>query len=509
MAEQKKRKMFWKRALKIARANGYDGPETFEAVKEWAESCMTFDDGATVEVVKTVTVIADAGENVVIKAGAATDEDEMETEAKAEDSDEDEDEEFKTVKAADLRRLREKARRADAGDAVSASGVNRVTAAVTTTRDAKSYAIIAAKKAYNLRANRGETVWSDADEADAYGAWMRLQVYGWREYTEKARDKDIVRKTGITTTFTSTGALVPPQFVDRLIDIRRQYGVVERIFYNQPMTSDTAHTPRRTGGLTVYTPGEAGAITASDPSYDQVLLTARKRATLTKVSSESMNDAAFSMADLVANEIAWAFAKDDDNRGINGDGSSTYAGDVGLRAKIKGLSGTIANIAGLKVGAGNLYSELTWADFLDTQSLLPEFAGAPGAPRWLMHPRFYQSVPRQLAHAAGGMTATERLDGTTRTLLDGYEVVFSEQMPRAQDNSQVCALFGHFSMAATFGRVRSMEIATSRDSDFANDLIAIRGTQRTAINVHDVGNASATESEREPGPVVGLITAAS
>jgi hypothetical protein len=39
--------------------------------------------------------------------------------------------------------------------------------------------------------------------------------------------------------------------------------------------------------------------------------------------------------------------------------------------------------------------------------------------------------------------------------------------------------------------------------------LTLRGTQRYDINVHDVGNASATASLRQPGPIVGLITAAS
>lgn len=492
------------KALKIAKAHGYDGAEDFATVKTWFEANCVPDKGGQFEVTKTVTisVAADAGEDVVVSdatASAGSDGGGMEQEAG--------DATPKSVTRAKLDELAEKARLYDASKGIG--HVNGVTAAMFAGSTAKNHERIAGRKHYDRLAAQGKTAFTDADEADAFGSWVRLQAYGWRPYTMKAYDEDVIRKAGVTTTFSSTGALIPPQFVNRLIDLRQSYGVIEKLLYNQPMTSDTASTPRRTGGLTVYSPGEGGAGTESNQTFDQVNLTARKRLTLTKISNESMEDAAFSMADQTAKEIAWSFAKDDDNRGINGDGSSTYAGDVGLRAYIKALNSTIDYIAGLKVGTGNLYSELTWPDFTNTMALLPEMEGATGAPVWLMHPEFYRGVAIPLIQAAGGATATERVDGVARNYCNGAEVVFSNQMPRAEGNSQVCALFGWFDMAGTYGRVRSMEIATSEHSDFANDLIAIRGRQRSAITIHDMGNADATEANRVRGPVVGLITAAS
>ena len=46
-------------------------------------------------------------------------------------------------------------------------------------------------------------------------------------------------------------------------------------------------------------------------------------------------------------------------------------------------------------------------------------------------------------------------------------------------------------------------------SAFEQDEIVIRGTERFDVVVHDVGNQSATAASRVPGPIVGLITAAS
>ena len=65
-------------------------------------------------------------------------------------------------------------------------------------------------------------------------------------------------------------------------------------------------------------------------------------------------------------------------------------------------------------------------------------------------------------------------------------------------------------MGAMLGRVNnSFEVATSDQRYFDSDEIAIRGIHRVAFNAHDVGNADATEANREPGPIVGLITQSS
>lgn len=91
----------------------------------------------------------------------------------------------------------------------------------------------------------------------------------------------------------------------------------------------------------------------------------------------------------------------------------------------------------------------------------------------------------------------------------GYRVEFSQVMPKAEGNSQVCALLGDLSKAATMGVRRDVQIAYSEHSRFANDELEIKGTERFDINVHSVGNADSTAANQVPGPIVGLITAAS
>ena len=309
----------------------------------------------------------------------------------------------------------------------------------------------------------------------------------------------------------SGGFLVPEEFGNDLIDLREIYGVFRRNAKIVPMASDSRSDPRRTGGLTAYFAGEGDAITASDKSWDRVNLAAEKLTCLARYSNEVNEDAVISMGDDLAGEIAYAFATKEDACGFIGDGTDTYGGMQGVTTKIKGLNGTIANIAGLTVATGtgyaSSYGAIVLTDFEAVVGNLPVYADTARA-KWYVHKSFYWNVMARLALAAGGVTGSEIEGSRTKRFL-GYDVEFVQILPKTPAVSQVAALLGDLSLAASFGSRRDTTIAVSEHSRFANDQLEIRGTERFDINVHDVGNASATAGLRVAGPIVGLITAAS
>lgn len=351
-----------------------------------------------------------------------------------------------------------------------------------------------------------------AERAYRFGQWLFGRALFDPDNAVSVKARQFCDEHGLTRAMSegtneSGGYTVPVEFSNDLIDLREQYGVFRRNANVQPMMSDTFLQPRRVSGLTAYFTAEAGAISTSDLGWDQVSLVAKKLAALARYSSEVSEDSMIDFGDTLANEIAYAFAEKEDQCGFNGDGTSTYGSITGVREKLKGLSGTIANIAGLQVGSGNAYSELTLADFEGVVARLPQYADGEGA-AWFVHRSFYWNVMVKVMLAAGGVTAAEIEDARKQRYM-GYRVEFSQVMPKAEGNSQVCALLGDLSKAATMGVRRDVQVAYSEHSRFANDEIEIKGTERFDINVHSVGNADSTAANQVPGPIVGLITAAS
>jgi HK97 family phage major capsid protein len=306
------------------------------------------------------------------------------------------------------------------------------------------------------------------------------------------------------------GALVPQEFDRNIIDLRERYGVLRRFSKIVPMMSDTKLVPRRTGGLTAYFVTDNDGITESQKGWDNVELTAKKLATLTKYSSEVAEDAIINMGDDLAGEIAYAFSLKEDQCGFIGDGTSTYGKIVGIANRILNMSVTRANIASLAVAltGHNTWPELDLADFHAVVGKLPEYADTPNV-RWFCHKTFYHTVMEKLMLAAGGVQSTEIRDGVRVFRFLGYEVVFTQVMPATSAADHVPALLGDLAMGSRFGDRRQTTVAIDTSLGFANDQWAIRGTERWDFNFHEPGNVDATAANQVPGPVIALATAAS
>ena len=296
------------------------------------------------------------------------------------------------------------------------------------------------------------------------------------------------------------GAVVPSELQAELINLIKQYGVFRPRVNVLPMGAAVVDVPEITSDITIYAPGEGGSITLGDPTLRNVKLVATKLAGLCKVSSEISEDTVIAVSRIVGESFARSLAKAEDQVGFLGDGTSTYYHMVGLAGALRAVDATIGNIAGLKVGTGNAYSELTLTDFEGVVALLPsEFDDAAS---WFMSKSFYYSVVWPLAVAAGVANIFEILSDRRSAAFLGYPVVFAPSMPSTEANSQICAILGDLRSGVYLGQRREQTLDVDGSVYFANDQIGIRVTERIAVNCFGVGDTT------NPGPIVGLITAA-
>ena len=337
----------------------------------------------------------------------------------------------------------------------------------------------------------------------------------------------------------SGGYLVFPQFEANLINLKEKYGIVEQNAFRIPMASDTLIVPRRAGGTAVYYPGENAQLTASAMQFDQVQLIARKYAQLALWSTELNEDSLIAMADLLAGEMAYQFAKSEDFNAAQGDGSANFAGVVGfLQALAIGKNGVVPT-ASLVTGTGTsltvtggggvsgcINGAYSGSGYTTCQAFakgstangagfnawnavvanLPVYAEARA--KWYMHKTVFWQMIAPVIEAAGGNVATYLTSGVPLKFL-GYDVQVMQAMPTSSQLSgssstpafTIPAVLGDMGNT-TFLGVRRGVTARSSDQRFIEfDQIALQCTQRVAIN-NVVGDSVAPALQA--GPMVGL-----
>lgn len=311
------------------------------------------------------------------------------------------------------------------------------------------------------------------------------------KHVEKMRElfPEFAEKAQTVSDDTTGGVFVTTDLYREVIRLVSMYGVGRANVRVVPLTTGGENVwPKRTGGLTVYAPGEGGTITPSNVTWGNVKLVAKKWATLTAITSELNEDAIVDIGAIVAEEIAHAFAMKEDDCIFNGTGAAaTYFGITGLL--------NAAAAGAIKSTASDDWADITIANILQCPASIADYADRAGNLKWYLHrtPYFAGFVDAMLGQ--GGSTAEEvrsnAFTGGVRTIL-GYPVELTNVLPGTDGvASTAFGVFGDLRMVSYLGDRRALNIARSNEVYFASDQIGIRATQRLDYVVHDVGTATA------------------
>lgn len=299
------------------------------------------------------------------------------------------------------------------------------------------------------------------------------------------------------------GYAVPDQMEMAIVKLQEQYGVCRREFNVKTMASDVYTFPREVGGHTVYYPAENAEITQSNMTWENITLTAKKGAALAKFSSELNEDAVVSIADEIAQNMAWKFAYAEDQNGFIGTGTSTYGGQTGIVTKIDDTSGaTYAGSIAEATSGNTTFATLDLVDFEAVLGKCPMYA-LPNA-KWYISSAGWAASMLRLIDAAGGQTGGMIAGGAPLQFL-GFPVVLTQVMNSTltAQTSTVLALFGDLTKCCYLGVRRGIAIATSSDRYFEYDQIGIKATSRWAITCVPGDPAAPTTTA---GPVIALKT---
>jgi HK97 family phage major capsid protein len=335
---------------------------------------------------------------------------------------------------------------------------------------------------------------------DAYktGMWLKAKS-GDAEAKRWCQDHGVEARAMGSTSANSGSAVVPDVLSSTVIRLVDSYSAFAQNATSVTMPSDVLQFPRRSGGTTAYWIDENTAITASDPTMNQVSLTAKKVTGAVVVASELLQDSIVSIADFIATELGLSLANAVEAAAWSGNPASA-PGVAGLVTSHTGgllASSGATYAASLVTAAGDTPDEVTKANLLAMMAAVPQHS-RQGA-KWFCSPFFFATCMQALDLNQGGSVGLSQ--GMGLTFL-GSPVVLTDRLPSGADSTgAVMALYGNMANSSYYGVRQSIEIASSDQVNFLSDQTVIRAVARVAIAHPNLGTSTVA------GPVIGLVGA--
>ena len=338
----------------------------------------------------------------------------------------------------------------------------------------------------------------NAKDAYQVGMWFKAKA-GDAEARRWCQDHGVEARAQGSTGSTTGAAFVPDVLSSTVIRLVDQYSAFAQNATNVVMPSDVLLFPRRTAGATAYWIDENSAITASDPTSNQVTLTAKKVTGAVVIASELLQDSIVSIADWIAAELALSLSNAVEAAAWSGNPSNA-PGVAGLVTTHTGgllASSGATFAASLVTAAGDTPDEVTKGNLLAMMGAVPQHSRA-GA-KWFCSPFFFASCMQNLDLAQGGSVGLSQ--GMGLTFL-GSPVVLTDRLPSGADSTGVVmALYGNMANSSYYGIRQAIEIASSDQVNFLSDQTVIRAVARVAITHANLGSSTVA------GPIIGLVGA--
>jgi HK97 family phage major capsid protein len=338
----------------------------------------------------------------------------------------------------------------------------------------------------------------NAKDAYSVGMWFKSKS-GDAEAKRWCQDHGIEARAQGSTGSTTGAAFVPDILSSTVIRLVDQYSAFAQNATNVVMPSDVLLFPRRTAGATAYWLNENVAITASDPTSNQVTLTAKKVSGAVVIASELLSDSLVSISDWIAAELALTLSNAVEEAAWSGNPSNAPAVAGLVTTHTGGLLAASAATyaASLVTAAGDTPDEVTKANLLAMMARVPQHSRA-GA-KWFCSPFFFAACMQNLDLAQGGSVGLSQ--GMGPTFL-GSEVVLTDRLPAGADSTgAIMALYGNMANSSYYGIRQAIEIASSDQVNFLSDQTVIRAVARVAITHANLG------TDTVAGPMIGLVGA--
>jgi HK97 family phage major capsid protein len=274
------------------------------------------------------------------------------------------------------------------------------------------------------------------------------------------------------------GYLVPVEHSTKLVEILSAKTAVRAAGATViPMNSDTLQIPSQTGGATAYWVAENAQITASDQTWGQVQLQAKKLAALTKLSAELFEDSDPQVEALVMADLARVLALEEDVKYLRGDGAGNTP--TGLES----ISGVNVDATTLGANGG-----VPTFDQLANMLYALDADNVPADGRaWIVHPRTINTLRKVKDSQNKYLWADPSAPGDPPTLW-GYPVFSTTAIPinETKGTSSDCStIYLGGWPEFVIGQRKALELRASdaAGNAFEYDQVFIRAIMRVDCNV--------------------------
>ena len=221
------------------------------------------------------------------------------------------------------------------------------------------------------------------------------------------------------------GFLVPEEFRTSLLSLALEQAVVRPRAFVMPMGSnkvtipairDTSHASNVFGGVSAYWTPESGSLTASEPTFAQVALEAKKLTGYTTSSNELLADSAIALETLLSRLFGEAIAYFEDDAFIAGVGGGQPQGILSADALISVAKET--GQAATSIVAENI--DKMWSRLLTSSQ---------NRAIWIAHPDTFPQLASLSRTVGTGGSAVwiQNMTGGPPTSIFGRPLIFSEK----------------------------------------------------------------------------------
>ena len=269
------------------------------------------------------------------------------------------------------------------------------------------------------------------------------------------------------------GFTVPDEFLARVLMLSLEPAVVRPRAFVMPMGAlsiripairDTTHATTVFGGVRAYWTAESGAVTESNPTFRQLMLTARKLTGYTTTSNELLADSTVGIEALLVRLFGEALAYFEDDAFINGTGAGQPLGFLNAAALISVAKET--GQAALTIVAANL-------DKMYSRMLPASVNRAV----WIAHPDTFPQLAALSRNVGTGGSAVwvSNMAGGPPNSIYGRPLIFSEKCQTLGTAGDI--YFVDLSYYVIGDRM-ALEMSASPHVRFTNDETVHRFVQR-------------------------------